>query len=58
MKPNATWFLDRARERSTWLGITGCLASAGVAIAPELGDAIAGLGVACAGLIAMLTKDH
>lgn len=58
MKLNATWILDRLTERSTWLGLTGFLAAAGVSVAPEIGDAIAALGVAGASLIAMLTKDR
>lgn len=58
MKPNAHWLLARLRERSTWLGITGCLASLGLAVAPELGEAIAGFGVAAASLIAVVTADR
>ncbi|UUX51815.1 hypothetical protein NUH88_08950 [Nisaea acidiphila] len=58
MKLNGHWLLARLRERSTWLGITGCLASLGLVIAPELGEAIAGFGVAAAGLIAVVTADR
>lgn len=58
MKLNGIWILSRLRERSTWLGTTACLASLGVAVAPELRDAIAGFGVAAAGLIAALTADR
>lgn len=58
MKLNGTWLLARMRERSTWLGITGCLASLGLAIAPELGEAIAGFGVAAASLVAVITADR
>ncbi|WP_193184163.1 hypothetical protein [Nisaea sediminum] len=58
MKLDRTWILNRLRERSTWLGVTACLASLGIAVAPELRDAIAGFGVAAAGLVAVLTADH
>lgn len=58
MKLNRTWLLERARERSTWIGITGCLSSLGFVLAPELAEAIAGLGVAVAGVIAVLTADR
>jgi hypothetical protein len=58
MKLDRTWILNRLRERSTWLGVTACLASLGIAVAPELRDAIAGFGVAAAGLVAVLTADR
>ncbi|WP_420403306.1 hypothetical protein [Nisaea sp.] len=57
MNLDRTWLLNRLRERSTWLGVTACLASLGIAVAPELRDAIAGFGVAAAGLVAALTAD-
>lgn len=57
MSGNRTWLLRRLAERSTWLGITGCLASLGIVLVPELQEAIAGLGVAAASLIAILTAD-
>lgn len=58
MKLDRTWILNRLRERSTWLGVTACMASLGIAVAPELRDAIAGFGVAAAGLVAVLTADR
>jgi len=58
MKRTLTWILNRLRERSTWLGATACLASLGITVAPELSNAIAGFGVAAAGLVAMLTADN
>jgi hypothetical protein len=58
MKLDRTGILNRLRERSTWLGVTACLASLGIAVAPELRDAIAGFGVAAAGLVAVLTADR
>ena len=51
------WIMDRLSERSTWLGITGFLTAAGVALEPEQVEAIATAGLAVAGLIAVVTKD-
>lgn len=51
------WARERGRERSTWLGLTGLLTAAGVALNPEQTAAIASAGVAIAGLVAALTKD-
>ena len=49
--------VDRLKERSTWLGLTGLLAAVGVAIDPALHEAIISAGLAIAGLIAVFTKD-
>lgn len=51
------WITDRAKEKSTWLGITGILTAAGIAIAPDLQEAIISVGMAIAGLIAVITKE-
>ena len=42
-----TWILDRLKERSTYRGIGAALAAIGLAVAPELWEAIitASLGV-------------
>lgn len=50
------YFLDRSKEASTWRGAVFLLTSAGVGIAPELGQAIITAGVAVAGLIGVVTK--
>lgn len=52
-----TWIADRARERSTWLGLSGIATSLGVVVAPELQEAIIAAGVAIAGLVATITRD-
>lgn len=51
------WIAARLKERTTWLGIAGLLSTAGVAIAPELQEAIVSAGVALAGLVLVVTKD-
>lgn len=51
------WLIDRAKERSTWLGITTLLSAAGVALSPEQAEAIILAGVAIAGVIAAFTAD-
>lgn len=51
------WILDRAKERSTWLGVISLVTAAGVALSPEQTAAIATAGVAVAGLVAAFTKD-
>ena len=49
--------LERAKERSTWLGLVAVLTACGVAVKPELTEALASAGVALAGLIAVVTAD-
>lgn len=51
------WITDRMKERSTWLGLTTIATAAGVSLAPEQVEAIAVLGMAIAGAIAVFTKD-
>lgn len=51
------WIIDRAKERSTWIGLTGLLTAAGIALSPEQAEAVATLGVALAGAVAVLTAD-
>ena len=50
------YLLERAKEPSSWRGAVFLAASAGVGIAPELGQAIITAGVAVAGLIGVVTK--
>lgn len=49
--------LARLKERSTWLGLVAFATALGVGITPEQGEAIAGAGLALAGLIGVFTKD-
>lgn len=51
------FFIDRLKERSTWIGITAVATAAGVSFEPELQEAIIVAGLAFAGLIAAITKD-
>lgn len=48
---------DRAKERSTWLGLTGLLTAIGIGLEPEQIELISVIGVSIAGLIATFTKD-
>lgn len=57
MEKVITFVADRAKERSTWLGLTGILSAFGVVLAPEQVEAISVAGIAIAGLIATFTKD-
>lgn len=52
-----SWLAARARERSTWLGLTGLLTAAGVALSPDQIATIATVGTAVASAIAALTAD-
>jgi len=52
-----TYLIARGRERSTWLGLVGLLASVGVTLQPELRDAIVSIGIGLASGIAVLTAD-
>ncbi len=52
------YILERLKEKSTWVGIIALISAFGVAIKPELSEAIATTGVSLAGLIAVLTKEN
>lgn len=49
--------VDRAKERSTWVGLIGFLSAAGVALSPDQAEAIVTLGIAVAGVVGMMSKD-
>lgn len=57
MKNLTTFLLDRARERSTWLGLIAVASAFGVYVSPEQAEAIATAGVAVAGAVGILTRD-
>lgn len=57
MKTFMQYILLRAKERSTWLGLTAAISAIGVNISPEYLESIITVGVAVAGLVAMLTAD-
>lgn len=51
------YILDRAKEPSTWRGVTLLLTAIGVPMAPGMAEAIISAGLALAGLIGMITVD-
>ena len=51
------WAIERAKERSTWIGATALITGLGVSVSPELKEAIISLGIAVAGFVAVVTKD-
>ena len=53
-----SYFLCRAKERSTWLGVIAILSSIGAELHPETVNHIVNIGVGLAGLIAIGTKDN
>ncbi len=58
MKKNFwNWIIERAKERSTWLGITAFLAAVGIGLSPEQTEAIVTGGIALAGAITAFTRD-
>ena len=52
-----TWVLDRAKERSTWMGLFSLAGAIGLGLSPENKEAIIGAAVAVVAAIAALTKD-
>lgn len=57
MKNFLNFVLNRARERSTWLGIVSLLTAVGLALTEGQQEAIIAAGVAVAGLITVMTID-
>lgn len=49
--------VDRMKERSTWIGLVGLLSSVGIAMEPQMVEAIASVGVALSAVVMILTKD-
>lgn len=52
------YLIDRARERSTWRGLTGLISALGLALSPDQIEAIVAAGTAVAGLIGVLGRDR
>jgi hypothetical protein len=50
--------LDRAQERTTWLGAVLLLSSLGIAVSPELQAAIVEVGLAASGLALMVVTER
>lgn len=57
MKALIKFVISRARERSTWLGLTSIATALGLVVTPETNDAVIATGMSVAGLIGALTKD-
>lgn len=52
-----SWFLDRLKEPTTYLGITAMLSAGGYALDPELVGHISAAGVGVSGLILFVLKE-
>lgn len=52
------YLLNRFKEPSTWQGIIAIVASFGVALSPELAEAIIAGGVALFGLVSVVLKER
>lgn len=57
MRSILTMILNRAKERSTWMGLVTLATALGVTMNPEQREAVATLGIAVAGVVAVFTKD-
>lgn len=49
--------IKRLKEPSTWRGVTGILALLGIAVTPELSDAIIAVAVGVVSIIEILRKE-
>lgn len=50
--------MNRAKERSTYIGLFSLLGAFGAGINPDMAEAIIGAGVGAAGLIGALVPDR
>lgn len=57
MKKLLTYIINRAKERSTWLGLISLATALGLTLGQEQQDAIVAAGMALAGLVGTFTKD-
>lgn len=57
MKAALQWVLDRAQEKTTWIGLVGAATTFGWYIDPAIVTQIAQIGAAIASLILILTKE-
>jgi len=53
-----TWIIARLKEASTWRGIIGLIAAAGVAVSPEQTEGIVAAGVALVAAIELFRKEQ
>ncbi len=52
------WVIDRLIEPSTWQGLAAILTGVGVALSPEMWQAIGAAGVAIIGLVQVIKKER
>ena len=52
------WILDRAKERSTWMGLFSLAGAIGLGFSPENKEIIITAAVAVVAAIAAMTKDN
>jgi len=52
------WILERAKERSTWMGLFSLVGAVGWAVTPENKEIIITAAVAVVAAIAAMTKDN
>jgi predicted aminopeptidase len=58
MQPVFKWILDRAQEKTTWLGILGLASTVGWYIDPAVVTQITQAGTAIASLILVVTGER
>lgn len=51
------FILERGKEASTWRGLVAIVTAAGIAVSPELAEAIVALGLAVIGILGVFTVD-
>ena len=51
------FIIDRAKERSTWLGLISCATALGLAMTADQQEAIIAAGIGAAGVVAAFTAD-
>ena len=52
-----TWILDRAKERSTWMGLFSLAGAVGLAFTPKHREPVITAAVAVVAAIAAMTRD-
>lgn len=57
MKNLLDFFLSRAKERSTWLGIISLATALGLTLSEMQSEAVIAAGMSLAGLLAVFTTD-
>lgn len=57
MKNFLQWILNRAAERTTWLGLIGLVTSAGASVSPTQAESIVTVGAGLASAVLAFTAD-